>query len=93
MLSFALLCPIRLVAHSDAQSPAATFDLDKDRQILVSLDGPWQRHVGDNPHLADTDFERGQRESGAADLRAREYAALVEVSPAGREPDTNGIRG
>jgi sigma-B regulation protein RsbU (phosphoserine phosphatase) len=40
-------------------SPPGTpvFDLDKDRQPLVSLDGPWRRQLGDNPGWADPGFD------------------------------------
>ena len=37
--------------------PAQTFDLDKDRLPVVSLNGLWRFHTGDNPAWADPNFD------------------------------------
>jgi stage II sporulation SpoE-like protein/7TM protein involved in diverse intracellular signaling len=37
------------LAELRSQTPPAVFDLDKDRQTLVSLDGSWRFHPGDDP--------------------------------------------
>jgi Stage II sporulation protein E (SpoIIE) len=72
------------VAQAPPQNPPATFDLDKDRQTLVSLDGPWRFHPGDDPSWAKPDYDDttwslfyplkpwpGQRFSGTAWFRAK----------------------
>jgi len=38
-----------------AALPAQSFDLDRDREPLVSLDGPWHFHPGDSPAKPATD--------------------------------------
>jgi len=40
--------------------PAQTFDLDKGRLPLVSLNGLWRFHTGDNPTWADPKFDDSQ---------------------------------
>ncbi len=63
---------------------AQSFDLDKDRLPLVSLDGPWRFHAGDDPTWANPDFDDSkwqlfyplkpwaeQRFSGTAWFRAK----------------------
>jgi hypothetical protein len=36
---------------------AQVFDLEKDRQPVVALDGRWRFHAGDDPHWADPNFD------------------------------------
>jgi hypothetical protein len=45
---------------SSAGRPPATFSLDKDREQIVSLDGQWRFHPGDNPRWASPDFDDSQ---------------------------------
>src|ERR1035438_9400252 len=40
-----------------ASSVAQSFDLDKDRQPVASLNGLWRFHAGDNPAWADPNFD------------------------------------
>ncbi len=40
-----------------SSSPAGTFDLDKDRQAVVLLDGAWRFHLGNDPRYADPGFD------------------------------------
>ncbi len=49
----ALVCAL-LFAHSLG---AQTFDLEKDRQPIVALDGLWRFHTGDDPRWADPNFD------------------------------------
>jgi hypothetical protein len=75
---------LQLAAQSPPQTSPATFDLDLDRQPLVSLDGPWRFHSGDDPAWANPDYDDSnwqlfyplkswseQRFSGTAWFRAK----------------------
>jgi len=42
------LAPLAVLAYA-AWLPAQSFDLDRGREPLVSLDGPWRFHPGDSP--------------------------------------------
>ena len=49
LLVVAGLCvPVRMPAQSAAGEPAATFDLDKDRELNVPLGGKWRFQTGDD---------------------------------------------
>lgn len=56
--SLVVLCSILFgVSLASAQQPSpATFDLDKGREVMLSLDGLWRFHPGDDPHWADPAF-------------------------------------
>lgn len=66
---FCLLLPVCLSALSAAgqyviphpssrpQGAPASFDLDRDRESLVSLDGLWRFHPGDNPQWSEPSFD------------------------------------
>jgi stage II sporulation SpoE-like protein len=41
------------IASSDLAAAPASFDLDRDREPIVSLDGQWRFHPGDNPLWSD----------------------------------------
>lgn len=53
LLIFSALFALNLGAYAVAQ----TFDLDKDRLPVVSLNGLWRFHTGDNPAWADPNFD------------------------------------
>ena len=55
MKKFALL--ILLTLSSCAGLPAQTFSLNQGPQQMVSLDGLWRFHSGDDPHWADPNFD------------------------------------
>jgi hypothetical protein len=66
-MRFALmLCRVGLlaVAASAAWLPAQSFDLDRGREPVVSLDGPWRFHPGDSPNVQGSD--KGQTPLWAA---------------------------
>jgi hypothetical protein len=44
----------------DPANPPAVFSMDKDREEMVSLDGLWRFHPGDDPHWADPNFDDSQ---------------------------------
>jgi stage II sporulation SpoE-like protein len=45
---------------SAAEQAPAVFSMDKDREPMVSLDGLWRFHPGDDPHWAEPDFDDSQ---------------------------------
>jgi hypothetical protein len=49
-----------LAPQASAQPVAATFDLARDRQPLVALDGQWRFHPGNNPAWANPAFDDSQ---------------------------------
>jgi phosphoserine phosphatase RsbU/P len=52
-----LLLLIALLFAAQASLRAQAFDLDKDRLPIVSLNGLWRFHTGDNPAWADPNFD------------------------------------
>jgi hypothetical protein len=58
LLSLIFLCQVCHDSNCLSQTPTqTTFDVDKDRQTIVSLDGLWHRQVGDDPRWADPQFD------------------------------------
>jgi hypothetical protein len=55
----ALICLLLLTIFAAAVSPlhSQSFDLDRDRQPLASIDGFWRFHPGDNPAWAAPGFD------------------------------------
>jgi hypothetical protein len=51
-----LTLAILTLSFNPALVCAQTFDLGKDRQALISLDGLWRFHTGDDPAWANADF-------------------------------------
>jgi hypothetical protein len=57
-LSSLLAASLALLSLGAARPASAqVFDLDKDREPMVLLDGLWRFHPGDDPHWADPDFD------------------------------------
>ena len=54
------------VAASAAWLPAQSFDLDRGREPVVSLDGPWRFHPGDSPAAQGSQLGQGRMPSWAA---------------------------
>ena len=43
--------------HGDAQAAPATFNMNRDREPMASLDGQWRFHPGDDPEWANPTFD------------------------------------
>ena len=60
-LWLAIVCAQSLAGQIQAPAqpadPVAVYDLDKDRELSVPLDGAWHRQLGDNPAWADPTFD------------------------------------
>jgi phosphoserine phosphatase RsbU/P len=87
---------LRAQAPPAGEEHPAVFNMDKDREAMVSLDGQWRFHPGDDPHWADPGFDdsawrlisstEGWSEQGYKNMGGLAWYRARIVIPEGGQP-------